>query len=176
MRIKLFENFNHKPFILDSFDEAEGKLEGKDGIVLSGVKGDITHIEAFISKIQHTECYVLVTKQDGPAQNWESDVFLVGAKENDPDIKNAKSIKAYFDGEEEEWTDPAGGTHSGDEVDGAAMYEATNNRDMNKNKTALKKELEAVLAKYKTQLDPDVVHNALEDVTKNWFKKYLFNK
>lgn len=164
MRIKLFENFNHKPFILDSFDEAEGKLEGKDGIVLSGVKGDITHIEASISKIPHDECYVLVTKQDGPAQNWESDVFLVGAKDNDPDIKNAKSIKAYFDGEEEEWIDPSGGTHYGNEEDPASMYE-NNNADMNKNITLFSKDLKKLIATYKPKLSAEQINRVLIKLT-----------
>jgi len=133
MRIKLFENFGAKPVVLDSFQEAEGKLSNKTGIVLS-LTGDITDIEEVIKDIPHKEAYVLITDQSSQvASSWKSDVFLVGAGEtltmasgtknfpNFRELYNAMTIKQYFD---EEWTDPAGGVHRGDDEDPAAMYEA----------------------------------------------------
>jgi len=132
MRIKLFENFGAKPVVLDSFQEAEGKLSNKTGIVLS-LTGDITDIEEVIKDIPHKEAYVLITDQSSQvASSWKSDVFLVGAGEtltmasgtknfpNFRELYNAMTIKQYFD---EEWTDPAGGVHRGDDEDPAAMYE-----------------------------------------------------
>lgn len=117
MRIKLFENFSKGPELLNSFQDAESKLSDKDGIVLPGVTGDMTHIEDAIKDIPHNEAYVLITDQSSHvASSWKSDVFLVGGTK-----EGEMSIKQYFD---EEWTDPAGGTHRGNEEDPAAAYEA----------------------------------------------------
>lgn len=95
MRIKLFENFQNAPHLLNSFQEAE-KLSDEDGIVLTGVTGDMTHVEAAIKDIPHTEAYVLVTDQSGPATSYKSDVFLVGGQKED-----AMTIKEYFNKNEE---------------------------------------------------------------------------
>jgi hypothetical protein len=113
-------NENAGPQILNSFEDAEAKLSDKDGIVLSGVGGDITDIEEVIKGIPHTEAYILITDQSGHVPSaWKSDVFLVGAKK-----EGETSIKYYFD---EEWTDPAGGTHGRGEDDPAAQYESMKN-------------------------------------------------
>lgn len=124
MRIKLFENFHKGPELLNSFQDADDKLSDKDGIVLSGVAGDMTHVENAIKDIPHTEAYVLITDQRGhAASSWKSDVFLVGGTK-----EGEMSIKQYFD---EEWIDPAGGIHRGDDEDPASMYESTpNNKEL----------------------------------------------
>ena len=102
MRIKLFENFLHEnhqgPEVLDSFQEAEGKLSDKNGIVLSGVNGDITDIESVIDKIPHTACFILITDKSGPVPSaWKSDVFLVDAI---PTAEKEMTIKEYFNANE----------------------------------------------------------------------------
>lgn len=96
MRIKTFNNFLNEsskgPEVLNSFEEAESKLSDKDGIVLSGITGDITDVEEAIKAIPHTEAYVLITDQSSQvASAWKSDVFLVGGKKD-----GETSIKEYF--------------------------------------------------------------------------------
>lgn len=94
MRIKLYENFlneNNAPEMLNSFEEAEGKLSGKDGIVLS-ITGDMSDVDNEIKDIPHTEAYVLITDQSSHvASSWKSDVFLVGGKK-----EGEKTISDYF--------------------------------------------------------------------------------
>lgn len=148
MRIKSFEHyfinesFNENANIIKSFQEAEAELSKKKGIVLSGVPGDITDIEDVIERFaeaaeqetKNFEAYVLITKQDGPVANWKSDVFLVFAENLLHDLTHriestikkfgGMTIEDYFKGrDDEEWIDPAGGTHYGNEDDPAKMYE-----------------------------------------------------
>lgn len=116
MKIKLFENFN-PPVILNSYEDAEEKISSEDGIVLSGVPGDIEEIENSIKNIPHEQAFILITSKPGDVNNptFKSDVFLVGGKKD-----GETSIGEYFD---KEWTDPAGGTHSTVDDDPAAAYE-----------------------------------------------------
>jgi hypothetical protein len=123
MRIKLYENFineygvrmgsaQKQPTILDSFTEAEGKLSGKKGIVLSGITGDVTDIEKVIEKIPHVESFILITDQSSHvASSWKSDVFLLGDdtekfflegtyKPFDTLKDTAMTIKQYFNSNE----------------------------------------------------------------------------
>jgi hypothetical protein len=92
-------NENLAPHLLDSFQDAE-KLSDEDGIVLTGVTGDMTHVEAAIKDIPHVEAYVLITDKSGPATSYKSDVFLVGGKKED-----AMTIKEYFNKNEEAITE-----------------------------------------------------------------------
>ena len=94
-RIKLFEQFINESTsniqVVD-FQEAENTLTDKEGIVISGVKGNIVDIEDSISGIDCDEAYVLVTdNSNGDPSSWTSDVFLVGGTK-----EGAQTIKEYF--------------------------------------------------------------------------------